>query len=82
MSTPTEMAETYFADASKHADRAVSNYGYYRAVPQQDKYEYKQTADMALARAVYDLSRGLKHLSVGLRATYLLLDEVKGLRQK
>jgi len=80
MSGPTHQAEMYFRDAQKDFDRAHdlrSELPYHKGVqdPQTAFEANNQRSDMAMARALSELSAGLRHLSEGLRATYLLLEQ-------
>jgi len=61
---PTEQAEFYFLDATIIAGQVLD-------VPDAPKY----ARDLALA--ISSVAAGLKQLSIGLRATYILLEEAR-----
>lgn len=65
--TPTEMAKLLFENAGRFAQAPVMRNG-------SDPRDIKD-----IAAAVRDTADGLQNLAVGLRATYILLEEVKGL---
>jgi hypothetical protein len=73
--SPTESAEMHFRQAagsalvSKQKTRGLIN----AASPNPEQY-----AQFLLADAVSELAQGLSDLAVGLRATYILLEQVKG----
>ena len=62
---PTESAQIWFTSATHHYQQAI--------VYDKDVH----TPETYMSFAGIDLAKGLKELSVGLRATYLLLEEVK-----
>jgi hypothetical protein len=65
MARPTEEAQTYFALANRMFGHLVTSQG-----------------DMAkLGTGLGNLALGLEKLSIGLRATYLELEEIKRLLQ-
>ena len=61
---PTEMAEFMFRISGDSAQRVLNN------PDQNDKIN-------DLAAAVRDLAGGLQNMNTGLRATYILLEQVK-----
>jgi len=61
---PTEQAEFYFVDASLIAGQVLNR---------DDAPQYAR--DLALA--ISSVAAGLKQLSIGLRATYLLLEQAR-----
>jgi len=65
---PTESAEYEFRMAEQLYAKAVTN-----AASRVDK----ETLEQMLANT--NMARGMRNLAVGLRATYMLLEEVKGL---
>ena len=65
---PTESAQAFFG---------LALLNYQQAVIKADV----NSADLRLALGDIDVARGLSDLSVGLRATYILLEEVKSLLQ-
>jgi hypothetical protein len=69
MTRPTESAINEFHVVRQHSGRAFIR------IPVGDP-----NAEIALA--IKSLADGLINLSTGLRATYMLLEEVKGLLQK
>jgi hypothetical protein len=77
MSKPTDSAKSHFESAERKADRAIDLLGRLSVVNgrvvQLDK---REEGHFHLASAVRSLAKGLEHLTVGLRATYILLDEV------
>jgi hypothetical protein len=73
MARPTEHAKFNFAQAEKWASRAQTSYG-----TPGTKSPDQVRADREAMRAIIELATGLSHLSDGLRATYILLEQVKG----
>jgi hypothetical protein len=77
MSRPTDSAISHFDSAQRKADRAKDLLGQLSVingrVVQLDK---REEGHFHLASAVRSMAKGLEHLTVGLRATYILLDEV------
>ncbi len=74
---PTEIAESMFQGARKSAAEAVD---WYSAAYSQagDKFsDPRFAADLSMAKAITSMAWGLEELSIGLRATYILLEEVK-----
>lgn len=71
MSRPTEEAESYFAMGKTRFQTAVS-----MTAKGGDSVEYN------LAMGYLDMCTGLSKLNVGLRATYVLLEEVKTMLQR
>ena len=80
MSQPTKDAELYFRQAERDF-RAASDIRaqlpYHKGVqdPQTAFESNNQRADMAMMSALAEVCAGLRHLSEGLRATYLLLQQ-------
>ena len=72
MARPTEEAKHQFAQVEKWAARAQSSYG----TPGTNASD-KVRADREAMRALIAMASGLSHLSDGLRATYILLEQVK-----
>ncbi len=71
---PTDNAKGKFILAWSHAGEANRLLG--RLPPGSNQLDDKQRGAWLLASAVSDMAKGLEHLSSGLRATYLLLEEV------
>lgn len=72
---PTEWADINFDSARKAAERAVDLLGTLKTSNGQVvQLDGRELGQFHLAIAVRELSKGLKHLSVGLRATYLALE--------
>jgi len=71
MGRPTEDAEAYFRMGATRFQSAVSS-----AAKGGDSMEYN------LAMGYLDMCTGLSKLNVGLRATYMLLEEVKTMLQR
>lgn len=70
MSTrPTELAESYFRQAQGSFTRGMLS----------EKNDSTTTSELA---GLVNITEGLVHLSTGLRATYILLDEVKRLLEQ
>lgn len=61
---PTEMADMMFKNSGNFAQRALEN------TNQQDKIN-------DVAAAIRDLAAGMESVSTGLRATYMLLEQMK-----
>jgi hypothetical protein len=78
MARPTEAAKFKFDKASRFANQAGGHYMTSRGVGKASDMEKD---DRLLTAAVRELADGLVHLSDGLRATYILLEEVKNARQ-
>jgi hypothetical protein len=82
MSRPTQQAELYFRQAEKDfrtASSIRSQIPYHKGVadPQTAFGSNNQRADMAMMVAMAEVCAGLRHLSEGLRATYLLIEQQK-----
>jgi hypothetical protein len=74
---PTDRAIEYFTEAGQRAGEAGRNFSTLSMQGGQLRQaDDHQRAEMALARSVETIAWGLRHLSIGLRATYILLDEV------
>jgi hypothetical protein len=71
MSRPTEEAESYFAMGATRFKTAVNF-----TAKGGDSVEYN------LAMGYLDMCTGLSKLNLGLRATYMLLEEVKTMLQR
>jgi hypothetical protein len=69
---PTEAAEQNFLIASKHVRVAGG-----KLMQNMLSAGDRQIADAEMARALYYLTVGFGELSVGLRATYMLLEQVQ-----
>jgi hypothetical protein len=66
MSRPTELAESYFRQAQGSLTRGMLS----------DKIDSTTTSELA---GLVNIAEGLVHLSTGVRATYILLEEVQRL---
>jgi hypothetical protein len=79
MTRPTDDAHTFFDDALKHIEIA----GHRLATLQSGAGDPsdKGVADLELAPGFWDLTKGLQSLTTGLRATHILLEEVKNQRR-
>ena len=71
MAKPTELAESYFRQAQGSFTRGVL----------KGSEQSKDSVDLQVAAGLVNAMEGLVHLSTGVRATYILLEEVKGLRR-
>jgi hypothetical protein len=71
MARPTEEAKFQFAQVEKWASKAQSSYGQPGA-----KSPDTIRANREAMRALIAMAWGLSHLSDGLRATYILLEQV------
>jgi len=71
MARPTQEASFKFQKAQRFADKAGAFYQVSR------KGGSDEMGNRYLSAAVRDLADGLQHLSDGLRATYILLEELK-----
>jgi hypothetical protein len=67
--TPTELAESYFRQAQGSLTRGMLS----------EKNDSITTAELA---GLVNLAEGLVHLSTGVRATYILLEDVKRLLEQ
>jgi len=76
MGSPTQNATFKFQKAYRFADQAG---GFYQVNAKGGSVEM---GNRYLSAAVRELAEGLQHLSVGLRATYILLEEVKNGSQR
>jgi len=70
MARPTEDAINFFQAAAQNANFAILRMG---TSPTTNEL----LAQKEMMQAIWALSIGLEHLSVGLRATYIKLEEVK-----
>ena len=66
MARPTEQAAVCYDLAAQNASLA-----------EQAAYGTTNHTGAMLARAVNELAKGLKHTNAGLRATYMLLEQIK-----
>ena len=74
---PTDMAREHFGRASQRASEANRHFS--TLTLQGNKLstpDDRQLGEIALSSAVEQLAWGLRNLSAGPRATYILLDEV------
>ena len=71
---PTESARAHFGIAKTHSQMA------HQVAAKHKGDDGMQQSHMAIA--VYELADGMADLATGIRATYLLLDEVKNLLQR
>jgi hypothetical protein len=71
MARATQQASFKFHKAEKFADQAG---GFYQVNTKGGSVEM---GNRYLSAAVRELAEGMRHLSDGLRATYILLEEVK-----
>jgi hypothetical protein len=76
MTRPTEHANFKFRKAYTFADKAG---GFYQVTHANGNEEM---GNRYLSSAVRELAEGLQHLSDGLRATYILLEEIKNGSQR
>lgn len=77
MARPTELAENSFSSAQAAATDAVNFYAAAFNMQQQKFPDPRFEADLGLAKAIMAMSLGLKQLSIGVRATYILLEEIR-----
>jgi hypothetical protein len=77
LAKPTELAEMNFTGAEKSADEAVNFYAAAYNVTQSKFSDPRFEADLAMAKAIRSMALAMKQLSVGVRATYILLEDVK-----
>jgi hypothetical protein len=75
MARPTQEASYKFKKAYGFADRAGAFYQVTHSTGNEEM------GNRFLSAAVRELAQGLEHLSDGLRATYILLEEVKNQRR-
>ena len=66
MDKPTENAEYWFRQADHNSSILM--------FPHRDLSDSDR--DFYIGNSLHDLAKGLGHLAVGLRATYILLDQV------
>jgi hypothetical protein len=71
MARPTEQASFNFRKAYDFADKAGAFYQVTHASGNEEM------GNRHLSSAVRELASGLQHLSDGLRATYILLEQIK-----
>jgi hypothetical protein len=77
MAKPTEMAKSQFDYAAQTATAAAQFLDKSNATAAE-----RQAGDYNQAAALAHLARGLSELAIGLRATYVLLEEVKSLIER
>jgi hypothetical protein len=70
MTRPTDDAHDFFDEALKHIE--IAGHQLATSAPTD-----KGVADLELARGFWELTKGLQSLTTGLRATYILLEQVK-----
>jgi len=73
---PTDNAKAHFAHASQRASEAERLISILQRGNNPPPLDDRQRGEVALANAIYYIAWGLKDLSTGLRATYVLLEEV------
>ena len=73
---PTDKAKDHFSYASQRAYEANRQFSTLQRGNNPPPPDSRQLGEIALATAVQYMAWGLKDLSAGLRATYILLDEV------
>ena len=78
MAKPTDEAKFHFSKAKRFADTASGHYMGMNGA----SVTPAEMGDRTLSAAVRELGDGLDHLATGLRATYLLLAEVKTLLER
>ena len=79
MSRPTDDAKANFTQADMEIVKAGMKL---RAIKPAPGDEARHEADLDLWRGLWLTNKGLIDLSTGLRATYMLLEEVKTLLQR
>jgi hypothetical protein len=77
MAKPTELAEMNFEAALNAAGEAVDFYAKAYNFAQHKFADPRFEADLAMAKAIRSMALGMQQLSVGVRATYILLEDVK-----
>jgi hypothetical protein len=82
LARPTELAEMNFEAAEKEADEAVNFYAAAYNVTQNKFSDPRFEADLAMAKAIRSMALAMRQLSVGVRATYILLEDVKRSRPR
>ena len=78
MTRPTESAKTHFDYAVRTAKAAAVTLGKNDLISPNEM----QLGNYNHVAAVAHMAKGLSDLSVGLRATYILLEEVKNLLER
>jgi hypothetical protein len=75
---PTDRANDYFHDAYQHAEKGARLMNYLRMGKDNKlvQHDDKERGEILLGEAISYIALGLQHLSTGLRATYVLLEEV------
>jgi hypothetical protein len=79
MTRPTEQAKDHFAIATQRAyeaERLLSILKMDKANNKLIQLTDREAGEWKLASAVARIAWGLQHLSTGLRATYILLEEI------
>jgi hypothetical protein len=79
MARPTVEAKFHFDRAKHFANEAGGHYTIHKG---REPVTETELGDRTMTRALVELADGLGHLSDGIRATYILLDELKGLLQQ
>ena len=79
MSRPTDDAKAKFTNADMEIAKAGLRL---RAIKPAPGDEARHEADLDLWRGLWLTNKGLIDLAIGLRATYMLLEEVKLLLQR
>jgi len=72
MARPTDEAIAFFDEAEKHITQAGLKLHNLKLSDTD-----RQLVDLEIARGLWTMAGGLSKLSTGLRATYILLEEVK-----
>ena len=80
MTRPTEQAKARFTEADLHIGQAGVKLKAAKPPPGYD--EVRHEAELDMWRGLWIANQGLMDLATGLRATYMLLEEVKALLQK
>jgi len=73
---PTDNAKNHFSYATQRAYDAKNQFSTLKGGNNPIQPDSRQLGEIALATAVQYMAWGLSDLSAGLRATYILLDEV------
>ena len=77
---PTESAEGLFKSAAREALLSRADMERHGSL-EGGARDFKQSADIFQAMAIENLANGLAQLSIGLRATYALLDQMNSQMQ-
>jgi hypothetical protein len=70
------------AKPTEEADNLYNLAAQYSSLAEQAGYGTSEKVTVLLAKAVYNLAKGLQHTNTGLRATYILLEEFKSSLQR